>query len=317
MKTSVKKEVPYASRKISQSKTLKFEIDKSLFPFKSNFLKVKKGIEVHYIDEGKGPVILMLHGNPTWSFLYRKMITELKDDFRLIAPDYPGFGLSPTPEEYDFLPSTQSDIVELFVHKLGLKDIIIIMQDWGGPIGLNIAIKNPHLIRGLVIGNTWAWPLKRVGQKIFSLIMGGIIGRWMARSFNGVWHVFMKKGFVITPSKKELVMYKAPFKDGKNYKQTAIFPHELYHSSDFLKRIESSLHKIKEKPVLFTWGNKDFAFQQPELELFKSFFPNHLVKFLDASHFWQDEKGELAAKHIKKWAMEQDWITKNKSNFNN
>ncbi len=305
-------EVPPNAQPVSQSPPLKFEIDKSLFPFKNNFIEVKKGIKVHYIDEGKGPVVLMLHGNPTWSFLYRKMIAELKDDFRLIAPDYPGFGLSPTPEGYDFLPSTQSDIIELFVNKLGLKDIIIIMQDWGGPIGLNMATKNPHLIRGLVLGNTWAWPLKRAGQKIFSLILGGIIGRWMARSFNGVWHVFMNLGFITGRSKKELAMYKAPFKDGKNYKQTVIFPHELSNSSSFLKKVKSSLHKIKDKPVLFTWGTEDFAFQQPELDIFKSFFPNHLVKPLDASHFWQDEKGELASKHIKNWAIEQEWITKNK-----
>ena len=85
-----------------------FKIDQELYPFKSNYIEVRKGINIHYVDEGKGPVILMLHGNPTWSFLYRKMIKELKDEFRVIAPDYPGFGLSPTPFNYDFLPSTHS-----------------------------------------------------------------------------------------------------------------------------------------------------------------------------------------------------------------
>ena len=92
----------------------------------------EKGVTIHYVDEGTGPVILMLHGNPTWSFLYRKMIAELKGDFRVIAPDYPGFGLSPTPLNYDFLPSTHSDIVDAFIDQLELKDIILMMQDWGG-----------------------------------------------------------------------------------------------------------------------------------------------------------------------------------------
>ena len=308
MKTNIVKETLSKRQEDVQSHKLKFEVDKKLFPFKNNFITVKKGIDVHYIDEGNGPVILMLHGNPTWSFLYRKMIATLKDDFRLIAPDYPGFGLSPTPTDYDFLPTTQSDIIELFIHKLELKDIIIVMQDWGGPIGLNFATKYPNLIKGMVIGNTWAWPLKRVGQKIFSLVLGGFFGRWMARSFNGVWQVFMKKGFIKGPTKEELLMYKAPFLEGENYKQTAVFPRELSNSSSFLSKIESSLYKLKEKPVLFSWGNKDFAFQQPELNIFKSLFPNHQVKHLNASHFWQDEKGELAAQYIKEWAMKQGWI---------
>ncbi len=115
-----------------ESGDVKFEVDQSLYPFKSNFIQVKKGVTIHYVDEGTGPVILMLHGNPTWSFLYRKMIAELKGDFRVIAPDYPGFGLSPTPPNYDFLPSTHSDLVDAFIDQLELKDIILVMQDWGG-----------------------------------------------------------------------------------------------------------------------------------------------------------------------------------------
>ncbi|EAR00048.1 alpha/beta fold hydrolase [Maribacter sp. HTCC2170] len=280
----------------------KFKIDEQLYPFKSNYIKINNEIKVHYVDEGEGPVILMLHGNPTWSFLYRKMINELKDEYRVIAPDYPGFGLSPTPLKYDFLPSTHSQIIEEFINLLDLKEIILVMQDWGGPIGLNIAINNPELVRGMVLGNTWAWPLKRFGQKMFSHIMGGYIGRWMAHSFNGVWHVFMKKGFVKSPSNRELAMYKAPFENSENSKQTAIFPKELYNSKSFLAKIESSLNILKEKPVLFTWGKHDFAFQKPELSIFQSIFKNHEVKMLDASHFWQDEQGELASKYIKNWA---------------
>ncbi|PCJ82559.1 MAG: alpha/beta hydrolase [Bacteroidetes bacterium] len=289
----------------NKERTLKFEVDKNLFPFKNNFLTLANGINVHYIDEGKGPILLMLHGNPTWSFLYRKMIAALKEDFRVIAPDYPGFGLSPSPSNYDFLPSTHSAVIEEFINILELKDIIMVMQDWGGPIGLNIAVNNPSLIKGIVLGNTWAWPLKRLGQKLFSHALGGFIGRWIAKYFNGAWHVFMKKGFLKSPSKEELMMYKAPFEKGNNRKQTAIFPKELYNSKAFLSHIEKSLYKLKEKPVLFTWGDSDFAFQKPELKLFQSIFPNHEVKLLKASHFWQDDKGEMAAEHIKIWALKK------------
>jgi hypothetical protein len=147
---------------------------------------------------------------------------------------------------------------------------------------------------------------------MFSHIMGGFIGRWMARSFNGVWHVFMERGFIKSPSKRELAMYKAPFVNGKNFKQTAIFPKELYNSRAFLSKIESSLHILKDKPVLFTWGNRDFAFQKPELRIFQSIFKNHEVKMLDASHFWQDEQGELASKYLKNWALSKGWINSEK-----
>ena len=293
-------------------KTEKFKIDKSLFPFKSNYVQLSNAINIHYIDEGEGPVILLLHGNPTWSFLYRKMITELKDSFRVIAPDYPGFGLSDSPQNFDFLPITQSAIMEAFVTKLNLNDITLVMQDWGGPIGLNITINKPHLIKGLVMGNTWAWPLKRPGQKLFSLFMGGIIGRAMAKSFNGVWHAFMRLGFINKPSKAELVMYEAPFKSGNNYKQTAIFPKELWNSKVFLSNIEKNLHILKDKPTLFTWGSKDFAFQEPELKIFQSIFKNHKTKMLDASHFWQDEQGIVASQYINEWAASNKWIPKQK-----
>ncbi|MFT5891614.1 MAG: haloalkane dehalogenase [Dokdonia sp.] len=312
MITNKSAKFPLTSQGKNQDLHAKFKIDRDLYPFNSNYIEVRKGIHIHYVDEGKGPVILMLHGNPTWSFLYRKMIHELKGEFRVIAPDYPGFGLSPTPLNYDFLPSTHSQIIEEFINLLGLKDIILVMQDWGGPIGLNIATNSPELIKGMVLGNTWAWPLKRFGQKMFSHIMGGFIGRWMARSFNGVWHVFMKKGFVKPPSSQELAMYKAPFENGRNFKQTAIFPKELYNSRVFLSKIESSLPILKDKPVLFTWGTHDFAFQKPELKLFQSIFKNHEVKMLDASHFWQDEQGELASKYLKNWASNNGWINSKK-----
>lgn len=286
----------------------KFDVDKNLFPFKNNYVHLSNDMNIHYIDEGKGPTIILLHGNPSWSFLYRKMISELKDSFRVIAPDYPGFGLSPTPPKYDFLPSTQSKVMEEFISHLNLKDFIIVMQDWGGPIGLNIAINQPERIKGLVLGNTWAWPLKRPGQKLFSLLMGGVIGRNMAKSFNGVWHAFMKLGFINKPTKAELDMYEAPFKNGTNYKQTSIFPKELRNSKVFLSNIESKLHKLEKKPVLFTWGSHDFAFQKPELNKFQSIFKNHQTKMLEASHFWQDEQGVLASKYIIDWAMNNQWI---------
>jgi haloalkane dehalogenase len=281
---------------------LKFDVDKELFPFESHFLKTSNGSDIHYVDEGEGPVILMMHGNPTWSFLYRKMITKLKGHFRCIAPDYPGFGLSIAPEGFDFLASSQSEVMIEVVEKLELKDFIIVMQDLGGPIGLSIAEKFPERVRGLVIGNTWGWPLKDKARfQVFSWLMGGPVGRLMAHSFNGVWRFFMIRGFVDPRSDGEMAMYAAPFRDKKNRKQTSIFPRQLVKAHEFEAQVEAGLDKLSEKPVLFLWGNKDFAFQMPELERFKSHFPNHVCHFLEASHFWQDEQGDVASDFLLDW----------------
>ncbi len=282
---------------------MKFEVDKELFPFESHFLKTNNGSEVHYVDEGVGPVILMMHGNPSWSFLYRKMITKLKGRFRCIAPDYPGFGLSIAPEGFDFLAGSHSKVMIEVVEKLELKDFIIVMQDWGGPIGLSIAERFPERVRGMVIGNTWGWPLKENARfRVFSWLMGGPIGRLIAYSFNGVWRFFMKKGFVDPRSDREMAMYAAPFRDKKNRKQTSIFPRQLVKAYEFEAQVEAGLDKLAEKPVLFLWGIKDFAFRKPELERFKSHFPDHVYHSLEASHFWQDEQGEVASDFLLDWA---------------
>ena len=288
---------------------MKFKIDRKLFPFKSHFLKTDSGAEIHYIDEGTGPIILMLHGNPTWSFLYRKMILKLRDRFRCIALDYPGFGLSTAPEGYDFLPSTHSQVLVDVVKKLDLVDFILVMQDWGGPIGLALAEHCPERIRGMILGNTWAWSLK--GQfrfEVFSWLMGGPIGRQMAQSFNGVWRVFMAKGFVFQLTTEELAMYQAPFQNRENRLQTAIFPRQLVKADLFETQIEAGLVKLANKPVLLLWGDRDFAFKEIELKRFKSYFPNHIQHSLAAGHFWQDDQGEVASEYILNWAQTRGWV---------
>jgi haloalkane dehalogenase len=285
---------------------MKFEVNKDLFPFDNHFVTLSDGSNIHYVDEGAGDVLLMFHGNPSWSFLYRKMISELKSDFRCIAFDYPGFGLSEAPAGYDFLPRTHSMVAEEFITSLGLEQVTIVCQDWGGPIGLGWAGRNPDKIKAAVIGNTWAWPLAGdLRMEAFSWLMGGPIGRWMARSFNGVWRYFMKAGFVNPVSKNELAMYRAPFEDPKNRIQTAIFPRQLVKAKEFEKEVETRLAKLDYIPVLFCWGTEDFAFRDAERERFQRVFKNHETVLLHASHFWQDDESEKACKALLKWYRTQ------------
>src|SRR4051812_28438464 len=115
-----------------------------LFPFESRFADVA-GARVHYVDEGEGPVLLLVHGNPTWSFLYRDVIRGLRDRFRCIAVDLPGFGLSrPVPPPYSFTPVEHAAVLEQLVVHLDLREATLMVQDWGGPIGMAVATRMPE-----------------------------------------------------------------------------------------------------------------------------------------------------------------------------
>lgn len=280
----------------------KFKVNKKLYPFKSNYLTLDNGAKIHYIDEGKGTVLLLLHGNPTWSFLYRNMINELKIKFRVIAPDYPGYGLSHAPKGYDFKVATQAKAMNEFVDKLKLKQMTIMVQDWGGPIGFDIALHHANQVDGFIIGNTWAWPLERIGHKAFSTLFGGWIGQFMTWNNNGVTKFFMNNGVEQPLGKEVLEMYYAPFKNKKHRKQTHIFPAQLWDAKDFLSSVYKGLPTLANKPVLIVWGEKDFAFQEPERERFESIFKNHKTILLPQSgHFIQEDAPVQISNAIKQW----------------
>lgn len=118
-----------------------------------------EGARIHYVDEGSGETLLLLHGNPSWSFLYRKIISALRSSFRCVALDYPGYGKSDPSPGYRFTPREHSHLVERVVEHLRLTDLSLTVQDWGGPIGLGFAGRRPELVRRLIIGNSFAWPL--------------------------------------------------------------------------------------------------------------------------------------------------------------
>ena len=111
-------------------------IDRDEYPFESHYIQVPAG-RMHYVDEGSGQPVVMVHGNPTWSFLYRKVIKRLQPEYRCIAMDHLGFGLSDKPKDWSYLPAEHSTNLATLIEGLGLKNITLVVQDWGGPIGLS------------------------------------------------------------------------------------------------------------------------------------------------------------------------------------
>src|SRR5262250_2149809 len=190
-----------------------FHIPQQLFPVERRFLELD-GARIHYVDEGTGDTLLLLHGNPSWSFLYRKIIAALKSDFRCVAMDYPGYGMSDAPPGYGFTPREHSLVLERFVDRLGLGDLTIMVQDWGGPIGLGLAGRRPELVRRLIIGNTFAWPLNGEWRiHVFSWLMGGPIGWSLTRWFNFVPRFFFSRGLAKYVERPVMDLYLAPWRD--------------------------------------------------------------------------------------------------------
>lgn len=273
-----------------------FDVPHALFPVEHRFLDLD-GTRLHYVDEGAGETLLLLHGNPSWIFLYRKIIARLRSRFRCVAVDYPGYGMSETPEGYGYTPAEHSAVLERFVDRLGLRDLTVMIQDWGGPVGLAFAGRRPELVRRFIIGNTFAWPLDGEPRvRRFSSLMGGAIGRALTRAFNFVPRVFFARGFAKPLSRDVFAMYMAPWRNPARRIAAVVGPRQLVAASDFLRTVEAGLARLSDRPALIVWGLKDFAFREPEMRRFARYFPNNkTVTYDDASHFLQEDVGERIA----------------------
>jgi haloalkane dehalogenase len=269
-------------------------IDRTEFPFESHFLPLQIG-KMHYVDEGSGEPIVMVHGNPTWSFLYRHLIKCLSKNHRCIAVDHIGFGLSDKPVEWSYYPEDHATNLSLLIEKLVLKDITLVVQDWGGPIGLSYAVSKPENVKRLIIMNTWMWSVKGDPYyERFSKFMGGPIGRFLIRHFNFFVRVVMKKAMG-DPSKLSAPVHQHYFKaleKPEERKGCWTFPKRIIDSSAWLDSLWSRRDKIKDKPALILWGMKDIAFREQELNKWSSLFTNcKVIRYGDTGHFVQEERG--------------------------
>lgn len=277
-------------------------LDRQLFPFTSRFIDIG-GNTIHYVDEGSGPTLLLLHGNPTWSFLYRHIIRRLSPSYRCIALDYPGFGLSEAAPGYGFTPREHSTIVERFVDALGLVDLTIMVQDWGGPIGLGMAGRRPDLVRSLVLGNAFAWPATRSrGMTTFSRIVGSRLGRHLITRHNALVRWLIPAGVNRTLTHGEMAAYTGPFPTPETRLPTWIFARHIRQSADYLSDVEHGLSRLTDKPALIVWGNADGAFRAPDRDRFAVLFPNHrIVNLRGAKHFIQENAPDEIASAILDW----------------
>src|ERR671931_550278 len=199
-------------------------LPEELFPFESHHSEID-GARVHYVDEGSGPPLLLLHGNPTWSFLYRHIVKGLRDRYRCIAVDYPGFGLSQAPQGYGFTPAEHAGVLEQLILQLDLTDVTMMVQDWGGPIGFAAATRQPARFTAFVIGNTWAWPKSDPGTQVFSRLLGGPVGRYLILDRNVFVERLLPGGVRRgTLSPRVMNAYRGPFPTPDSRPPMQVFP---------------------------------------------------------------------------------------------
>ncbi|NKX90406.1 alpha/beta fold hydrolase [Nocardia coubleae] len=280
-------------------------VDDELFPFESRFVEID-GHTVHYVDEGSGgPTLLFLHGNPTWSFLWRDVIRELRDDYRCIALDYPGFGLSTAKPGYGYLPEEHADVVTAFVDQLGLDGVTLVGQDWGGMIGLAVVQRRLAVFDRLVLANTWAWPVNGVLHfEAFGRLAGGPLSRFLIRRFNLLVNTFIPTGHRRRkPTAAEMSHYSKALDTPERRQACAVLPGRVLASRAFFAEVEAGLAAIAHLPTLIVWGDADIAFRAQERERLEATFVEHKTVIVEgAGTYVESDAPEEFVAAFREWA---------------
>ncbi|MEQ1564600.1 MAG: alpha/beta fold hydrolase [Myxococcota bacterium] len=268
------------------------------YPWPGKHLTLSTGHKLHYLDEGQGPVLLMVHGNPTWSFYWRTLVQGLPG-YRCVVPDHLGAGLSDKPTDYPYrLDDHIRNLVEL-IDALDLRDVTLMVHDWGGPIGFGAAVQRSDRIKRLVVFNTSVF-LEHLPLSIRLARYKGV-GELLIRGFNGFVRVALIRAIGDSARMKNGVShgYTAPY-DSYDHRVGHLafirdIPLEEGHPSrGWIERLTESVPRLfKDVPILFLWGDQDFVFTPRFLEQWQKWFPNaEVVRFADAAHWVVEDAHE-------------------------
>jgi len=274
------------------------------YNFESHYLEVD-GKRLHYIDEGCGPVIVMVHGNPTWSFYFRKAILHLLNNYRVIALDHIGCGLSDKPQNYNYcLDQHIQNLTTLLTH-LKIDNCSLMVHDWGGAIGMGYAVRNLDSIKAIVILNTAAFRSTKIPLRI-SLCRLPIIGEIIVRGMNGFARPATSMAVTKKLSAETKKHYLLPYDSWNNrvaiYRFVRDIPLTTNHPSySTLVEVENGLSKIKgcKIPMLILWGGQDFCFSKDFYDEWVQRFPTaHALFFNDFGHYILEDGFEEVQPHL-------------------
>ncbi|MFZ5478531.1 MAG: alpha/beta fold hydrolase [Myxococcota bacterium] len=265
---------------------------RALYPFASHFLGPQ-----HYVDEGEGSPVLCVHGNPTWSFMWREVVLALRGSHRVVAPDHVGCGLSEKPPGWTYRLRDHIDNLERLVLHLDLRDVTLVVHDWGGAIGMGLAGRHPDRVARIAVLNTAAFPSRHIPLRIAACRVPGF-GALAIRGLNGfagaAVHMATERG--LDPDVK--AGYLAPYDSWANRIATLRFVQDIPMSDDHpsmatLKEVEAGLARLADRPMLIAWGERDWCFTPTFRAEWERRFPRaRVVKFEDAGHYVVEDARE-------------------------
>lgn len=282
---------------------------KNLYPFKSNFFTIGSH-RIHYVDEGQGEVVLLVHGNPTWSFYYRNVINSLKDKYRVIAIDHLGHGLSDRPQGKNIDLKTHIANLSALIDHLQIDSFRMMVHDWGGAIGFGVATERPELVRQIVILNTAAFHIDRIPWQI-NLCKAPILGPFIVKYFNAfAWPAtFMTTTKPLSSQVKKGYLY--PYPNARSRKGISDFVQDIPMQKDHptfgvLKQIENNLSSIT-CPKLILWGGADFCFNDHFYNRWREIYPDADFKYYPhAGHYVLEDESQDVIERVEHFFEQAD-----------
>lgn len=275
------------------------------YPFSPKRFEVRPGIGMSYLDEGPrdGEVVVMLHGNPSWSYYWRNLVSGLSDRYRCIAPDHVGMGLSDRPgdDRYAYTLQSRVDDLAALLERLGIDGpVTLAVHDWGGMIGFGWALRDPSRVRRLVVTNTAAFPLPQAKRFPKRLAMGrdSRLGGWLIRRFNLFARGAARFGTVRSLPKDVRDAYAGVYDGWENAIATLRFMQDIPLGEGdaawpLLKASEAALPGYADRPAFLGWGLRDFVFDRHFLDGFRAALPDAEVHaYADAGHYVLEDRHE-------------------------
>lgn len=271
------------------------------YPFTSRFADLG-GVRCHYLDEGAGEPVVMVHGNPTWSFYFRELVRGLRDEYRVVAMDHIGCGLSDKPTDRDYHYSLRRRVQDLesLLDSLDLtRDLTLVVHDWGGMIGTAYAVRHPERVKRLVVLNTGAFHLPREKRLPWSLWFCRlpVLGPLLVRGLNGFCRGAVRYCSVKRLPRETRHAYLSPYNSWNNRIAVLRFVQDIplrpgHPSYSLVSEVEAGLDRLRSIPMLICWGERDFVFDETFLAQWRKRFPDAEVhRFAQAGHFVLEDAG--------------------------
>jgi len=277
-----------------------------LYPFTHRYLDVG-GVRMHYVDEGTGRPVVLLHGNPTWSFYFRELIAALRVDHRVIAPDHVGCGLSDKPGRYPYTLRTHIDNLGRLLDHLQLEDVTLGMHDWGGAIGFGFAARQPERVQRFIVFNTAAffgrlpWRIRVCRAPLF----GSLAVRGANAFVRGALRMACRNRARMTPEVRR--GYLLPYDSYAHRVAVLRFVqdiplHPSHPTYPLVESIQNSLPRFRSRSMLVLWGMRDFCFNERFLAGWIERFPQAEVhRFAAAGHYVVEDAAEEIIAHVRRF----------------